>query len=139
MGELELGVSSDSVREVLRLGRITPLPRAPAFLLGVTGHRGDVLPVIDLLRFFGKGEARPGPRTRIFVAGVGAYTSGVLVDAVIGLRRVKTQDILTAPIGGDVSAEHMLGVVPREGPGGVLSLINFSKLLQTARQRAVAR
>jgi purine-binding chemotaxis protein CheW len=138
LGELHLGVPSESVREVLRVKRITPMPRVPSFVLGVAGHRGEVLPVLDLLRFFGKGEGRPGPRARVFVGAVGSHIAGFLVDAVGGLHRYRPADILPAPIGGDLSSESVLGVVQQPGEP-VVSLLNFAKLIQSARLRAVAR
>lgn len=140
LGGLRLGISSENVREVLRAGPLTPLPRAPSYILGVTGHRGEVLPVLDLLRFLGKGEARIGTRTRLFVGISGVYVAAVLADAVDGLTRVAVADILPPPVGGDVSTDHLLGIVQGQGQGeGILSLMNFSKVLQTARQRAVSR
>jgi purine-binding chemotaxis protein CheW len=95
--------------------------------------------VVDMLRFLSKGEARIGPRTRIFVGVSGSYVSGVVADTVLGLRRIPVADILPPPLGGDQAAEHLLGVVQGSGPQDGLNLLNFSKLLQTARQRAVVR
>ena len=138
LGELRLGVGSEFVREVIRAGMLTPLPRSPAFILGVAGHRGEVLPVIDLLRFLGKGEARVGGRTRLFVGASGPFVAAVVADSVIGLRRILASDILPPPLGGDSAVEHLLGVV-HAGAGDALTLLNLSKLLQSARQRAVSR
>jgi purine-binding chemotaxis protein CheW len=139
VGDLRLGVPSDTVLEVFRAGRLTPLPRTPAFVMGVTGHRGQVLPVLDLLRFLGKGEARVGARTRLFVGASGPFVSAVVADSVIGLRRILASDILPPPLGGDAAAEHLMGVVQPGARGEGVSLLNFSKLLQMARQRAVLR
>lgn len=139
VGELRLGVPSDTVLEVFRAGRLTPLPRMPAFVMGVTGHRGQVLPVLDLLRFLGKGEARVGDRTRLFVGTSGAFVSAVVADSVIGLRRILASDILPPPMGGDSAAEHLMGVVQPGARGEGIALLNFTKLLQSARQRAVVR
>lgn len=137
LGELRLGVPSENVREVLRAGPLTPVPRAPSFILGVCGHRGEVLPVLDLLRFLGKGEARIHARSRLFVGIAGAFVTAVVTDAVVGLQRVKLQDILPSPVGGEASGEHFLGVVTRGAE--VTSLLDFAKVLRTARQRAVGR
>lgn len=138
LGGLQLGIPSENVREVLRAGPMTPLPRTPSYILGVTGHRGEVLPVLDLLRFLGKGEARLTARTRLFVGLTGSFVTAVLADAVEGLTRIPVSDILAPPVGGDLSTEHLLGVVQTQG-GEILSLMNFAKVLQTARQRAVSR
>jgi purine-binding chemotaxis protein CheW len=124
---------------VVRLGLVTPLPRTPAYIMGVSGHRGEVLPVVDLLRFFGKGESVIGTRTRVFVAISGSFVAGVVTDSVIGLRKLFVDDIVPPPLGGDVAPEHMLGVVNPSAGGEVLHLLNFSKVLDTARQRAVVR
>ncbi|MBZ4399512.1 chemotaxis protein CheW [Myxococcus sp. MISCRS1] len=139
VGDLRLGVPSENVLEVFRAGLLTPLPRTPSFIMGVTGHRGEVLPVVDLLRFLSKGEARIGPRTRLFIGITGSIVAGVVADTVLGLRRIPVADILPPPLGGDAAAEHLMGVVPGATPQDSINLLNFSKLLQTARQRAVAR
>jgi len=139
LGELRLGIPSQSVLEVFRAGSLTPLPRTPAFVLGVTGHRGQVLPVLDLLRFLGKGESKVGARTRFFVGSSGSFVTAVVADSVIGLRRILTSDILPPPLGGDASAEHMLGVFQPGARGEALALLDFGRLLQLARKRAVVR
>jgi len=138
-GELRLAVPSENVLEVIRTGPMTPLPRTPSFLLGVTGHRGEVIPVMDLLRFLGKGEARVAPRTRLFIGTSGNYRVGVVADAVLGLRRIPVADILPPPLGGDSAAEHLIGVYEVSALQETLALIHFTKLLQSARQRAVVR
>lgn len=127
------------MREVTRLAPLTPLPRMVSYVLGVFGHRGEVLPVIDLLRFFGKGEARVAPRTRLFVGVSGTLTAAVVVDTVVGLKRIPVEEILAPPLGGDGSSEHLLGVVNAREREGSLTLLDLSKLLQAARQRAVSR
>ena len=138
VGELSLGVPSENVREVTRLGLVTPLPRTPPFILGVFGHRGEVLPAFDLLRFLGKGEMRVNSRSRLFVAISGNFTAAILVDTVIGLQRIPLNAVLPAPMGGEGSSEHLIGVVHREGAQS-LSLVDLPKVLAVARQRVVTR
>ena len=60
------GVETRYVREVVRLSDYTPLPGAPAFLVGVLNLRGEILALIDLRTFFGVPARphRPGPRPR---------------------------------------------------------------------------
>lgn len=138
LGELELGVPSGNVREVLRAGPLTPLPRSASFLMGVSGHRGEVLPVIDLLRYLGRGESHIGPRSRLFVAVASQLSAAIVTDAVFGLRKVAQSEILPPPMGGDAAQEHLIGVVSQKN-GRALNLLDLSKLLAAARQRAVVR
>jgi purine-binding chemotaxis protein CheW len=139
IGELLLGVDSVNAREVTRLGVITPLPRAASFVLGVAGHRGEVLPVIDLLRFFSQGECRSGTRILCFIGVNGAFAASFVADQVVGLRKVFVSDILPAPVGGDVPSEHVQGVLQSSELKATITLLDLPRVLQTSRQRAVSR
>ena len=144
IGPLMLGVASVNAREVTRLGVITPLPRAASFVMGVAGHRGEVLPVIDLLRFFAQGESRAGLRTLCFIGVHGSIAAAFVADEVVGLRKVFVADILPAPVGGEIPSEHVQGVIYETGPGQTggketVTLLDLPRVLQTSRQRAVSR
>jgi purine-binding chemotaxis protein CheW len=139
LGELRLGVPSENVREVARIGPLTPLPRMVSFVMGVAGHRGEVLPVVDLLRLLGKGEVVVGPRTRLFIANSGPYNAAMVADSVLGLVKFPVAEILPVPMGGESGSEHVLGVVNPGNKESAVTLLRFSKLLQVARQRAVAK
>lgn len=137
-GELSLGVRSQHVREVTRMGLLTPLPRSPSFLLGVVGHRGEVVPLIDLLRFLGQGEAKPTVRTRLFISESNGQVVGFLADHVIGLRRVFIADKMPAPAGTGSSQEFLEGIVQSRELGS-LNLLHLPRVIQSARQKSVAR
>lgn len=137
-GELSLGVRSQHVREVTRMGLLTPLPRSPSFLLGVVGHRGEVVPLIDLLRFLGQGEAKPTVRTRLFISESSGQVVGFLADHVIGLRRIFTADKMPAPAGAGTSQEFLEGIVQSRELGS-LNLLQLPRVIQSARQKSVAR
>ncbi len=139
VGDLHFGVASEHVLEVVRPGPLTPLPKAPAFILGVCAHRGEVLLVLDLLRFLSKGEARIGGKTRLVVGVSGRYVAGMLADSVIGLRRFPMADIHPVPIGGSAGGEHLVGAVRPDPEGETILLLDLAKLLESARRRAVSR
>jgi purine-binding chemotaxis protein CheW len=139
LGELKLGVASGNVREVVRVGLMTPLPKVPPFVMGVCGHRGEVLPVIDLLRFLGKGEAHVTPRSRLFIGISQSLVTAIVADQILGLYSIRASEIVPPPLGGDAASEHLLGMVRPQKKEEALSLLNFPKLLSAARQRAVAR
>ncbi len=139
LGQLSLGVDSVNAREVTRLGVVTPLPRTASFVMGVAGHRGEVLPVVDLLRFFAQGEARLAQRTLCFIGVNGGVAAAFVAEQVVGLRKVFLSDILPAPVGGEIPTEHVKGVVRDETGKGTVMLLDLPRVLQTARQRAVTR
>ncbi len=137
VANLRLAFPAVHVREVIRPSPMTPLPRTPAFLMGVCGHRGEVLPTIDLLRFLARGEMVVGQRSRLLVGLSGAYVAAFLADGVVGLQRVLADQIVPAPVSGDASYEYLDGVVQQ--PEGALHVVNVPRLLQAIRQRVVSR
>lgn len=139
IGGIRIGFGATHVREVVRFSPLTPLPRTPAFLLGVSGHRGEVLPVVDLLRYLGKGEAKLGTRSRLLVGLSSTFVCAFVTDHVFGLQKIQVSDILPPPLGGDASSEHLDGVVPGVDKDGALHLLNLPKLLHSIRARVVTR
>lgn len=89
LGDQEFCVDITSVREIRGWTGATPLPHAPAHLMGVINMRGTVLPVIDLAARLGMAPIRADQRSVIVVVQSGALNAGLLVDAV--------SDILTIP------------------------------------------
>jgi purine-binding chemotaxis protein CheW len=110
-----------------------------AFVLGVVGHRGEVLPVIDLLRFLGQGELHPSPRARLFVGLAGTWSAAFLADEVMGLVKVPVEEILPPPLGAQLAGDQVLGVYRRPGDHRTATLLDLSRLFVAARQRAVIR
>jgi purine-binding chemotaxis protein CheW len=137
-GNLNFGVHSQLVRQVTRVGSLTPLPRTPSFLMGVVGHRGEVVPLIDLLRFLGQGESKVGPQSRLFISASSEQVVGFLADAVIGLRRIFLSDKLPAPAGAGAAQEFLDGIVQSPELGNI-NLLQLAAVMSSARQKTVAR
>lgn len=85
------GLDIAVVKEVITLRPITAVPRAPAFVEGVTNLRGKVLPVIDLRKRFGLPTGEVTRHSRIVVVEINDTMVGMLVDAV--------SKVLTVPEG----------------------------------------
>lgn len=69
------------VREVTRLGRITPVPQARAYYAGLINLRGEIMPALDLRRRLGLPEAPVTEETRVLVVG-GQSRHGLIVDRI---------------------------------------------------------
>lgn len=70
------------VREILPLGKISYVPGAPEYVLGVINVRGDIESVITIHRFLDLPEGRRTPKSRIVLAAKDGVRSGVLVDSI---------------------------------------------------------
>ena len=75
------GIESRFVREVARLSRFTPVPGTPAFVLGVTNLRGEILALFDLRHLLGVVTEGVTDLGRIVVLGEHRREFGLLADA----------------------------------------------------------
>lgn len=106
LGQERCAVEACFVRAVTRLGDITPVPGVPAFILGITNLRGNVLTIIDLNGLHalnglhtprGPVSTRMTELSRIIVLGVDADELGILADAVHAFGRVPAIEVLEPP------------------------------------------
>ena len=75
------GIESRFVREVARLTRFTPVPGTPAFVLGVTNLRGEILALFDLRQLLGVVAEGVTDLGRIVVLGEQRREFGLLAEA----------------------------------------------------------
>jgi purine-binding chemotaxis protein CheW len=81
-------VEQKYVREVYPLRELTPLPCTPGFVLGMINVRGQILPVIDVKRFFDLPQAGITDLHMVIIVHVEEMELGILADAVSGVRSV---------------------------------------------------
>ena len=100
MGNERFAIETQYVREVIRVGDITPLPGAPEFVEGLTNLRGEVLAVMDLRKLFN--IASPADRqAELVVLGTDRPDFGFLADDVDEVITIRVLEVLDPP--GSVS------------------------------------
>jgi purine-binding chemotaxis protein CheW len=87
------GVDIYSVQRLIQVPEVTKVPRAPAFVEGVIDVRGDIIPVINLLKRFGISDAELRGDGRIVITEIGDQIVGFLVDAVSEVTTLSEHDI----------------------------------------------
>lgn len=136
------------VREILQVGRLTPMPRTPAFVRGVMNLRGAVVPVIDVSARLERGAAEVGRRSCIVVVEVSApdaddppLVAGLLVDAVYEVLDREPAAIEAAPeLGTTVPASYLRGITRSDGQLiGVLELTGILSIEALAAAIAAHR
>lgn len=124
------------VDEILSARPITAVPRAPAFLEGVTRLRGEVLPVVDVRRRLGLSLPDPSDRRaqrqeRLLVCRIGRRRVGFVVDAVSQVRRVPLAELRPAPLAAVPGRpQAVIGVCGEEGH--LLLMLDLKALLEEA-------
>lgn len=80
------------VREVATRA-LTPVPGAPARLLGVTNLRGELLPVFDLLRALGRPAPAAAPASQLIVLGAAGPELAVAASSVEQVLELREHDV----------------------------------------------
>jgi purine-binding chemotaxis protein CheW len=91
------GIESSFVREVYPLKDFTPLPGVPSFILGIVNVRGQILPLVDLKKFFNLPENGLGQLNKVIILQNKLMEFGILADEVIGTKVIYNEDILSVP------------------------------------------
>ncbi len=99
------------VQEIVKPPLITPVPRAPAYVLGIMSGRGRVVTVVDTRRKLRLEETQPTSRSRVLIADTGDERIGLWVDEVLMVFRFGEAEIerSSLAVGGDV-AEYIAGI-----------------------------
>ncbi len=127
------GVDISAVAEIIKLQPVTFVPRAPAFVEGVTNLRGKVLPVIDLRKRFGLAVATPGKETRIVVVEMAGTQVGMIVDAVSEVLRVPESGVEPpSPIVSTVDSAFISGIA--KAGSRLIILLDLEQILKPREQ-----
>jgi chemotaxis signal transduction protein len=115
VGAEAYAVPVEQVLEVAEVGRLAPVPGAPATVLGVRNLRGQVLPVVDLATLFGLEHEVPAPRLVIVEAQ--GKRAGLAIDEVTDVSDLagpvqESESELLA--GSTLSGGELIGVVDVE-------------------------
>ena len=100
----------NDVERVLPMVAVSPLPQAPAVVLGVINLHGQVIPVLDLRRRFGLPICDYGLTARLLVVRTSRRILALAVDEVLGVREVAPETI-TRPDALLPGIGHVAGIV----------------------------
>ena len=115
-----------SVRQVLRIVEVTPLPKAPVIVLGVVSLYGTVVPVLSIRRRVGLTEGEASLSDQLIEADTASRSVALVVDAVIGIVERSTEEITEAEriVPG---AEYVEGIAKLDE--GMLFIHNLDRFL----------
>lgn len=120
-----------SVERIVRAAEITPLPGAPAVVIGVISVEGRILPVVDARSRLGLPARDIDPDDHFVIARVGMKTVVLVIDEPEAVIEVGAGDVTAGPeiVGG---LQHVRGVVRLDdGLALIHDLENFLSLEET--------
>lgn len=133
----EFCVMTTTIREIRGWSPSTPMPHAPADVLGVMNLRGLVIPIIDLSRKLGMPPTVPNIRSAIVVADVHSTVLGLLVDQVSDILTVRGDQIHPLPeIAASFDRGFSDGIITHDH--GMICFLNLARMFRATEMAAIA-
>jgi len=119
------------ISEIVPLQPATPVPLTQDWYLGLVNLRGNLTGVIDLARYqgLGGGEAAPAERRLISFAPALGFNCALLVERVLGLRKLADMEETPAADGAPAWCQQQF----READGQQWSRIDLTQLVREPR------
>ncbi len=143
LGKEIYGVAIMSVREIIALLDITPLPDVPHYVKGVINLRGRIIPVVDLRTRLGLESVEHTEKTCIVVIEVQEEDDdelmqvGCIVDSVNEVMDLVDEQIETTLEFAQVSNVHAIqGLAKLENSDEVLALLDMGWVLSSIGRAA---
>jgi len=91
LGRLQLVAPLGEVAEILTPPGLSQVPRTKNWVCGIANVRGNLMPIMDLQGYLYDRPAALRRRSRILVVDHNGVYSGLVVDAVLGLRHFRDE------------------------------------------------
>ena len=138
LGAEEYGVDILKVQEIRGYEKVTPIPKAPAYLKGVVNLRGIIVPVIDLRIKFGMADPRYDSFTVVVILMLAQRVIGIVVDGVSDVAQLGDDDVKPAPhLGSVVDGAFLAGLATKDDR--MILLLDIEKLLSSGELDLVSR
>ncbi|HOP63564.1 MAG TPA: chemotaxis protein CheW [Spirochaetota bacterium] len=110
IGSEEYGIDILQVQEILKIPKVTKLPKSSRHILGVIDLRGRVIPIIDLGTKFGI-LADLSNSSRAIVVDIEGKQVGLAIDSVSHVIKVDSGEIEPPPpVVKGISGKYIVGI-----------------------------
>ena len=138
LGSEEYGVDILKVQEIRGYEKVTPIPKAPAYLKGIVNLRGAIVPLVDMRVRFGLAEPRYDATTVVVILRVAGRIIGLVVDAVSDVVHLTPQEVKEAPgLGSVVDSSFLAGLATRDDR--MILLLDIEKLLSSGEMNLLVQ
>ncbi len=130
------GIQITKVREIIGMRDLEPMPRTPAFVLGLMNLRDLIIPVLDLRLLFNLPVAARDEDSRIIVVEMVRGELGLVVDRVRGVLDLREDQIEDAPnFGAFLNTDFVIGMGKSDEE--VLALLDIEAALSSEQKAAI--
>jgi len=113
----DYGVDIMNVKEIAKADKFTYVPNAASFVRGVYNLRGDIIPIIDLRKFFHlPTDRKTDGQENMLILRIHDGVYGTIVDKIDKVVGINSETIQPPhPIFGDINIKYINGVVEKNG------------------------
>lgn len=124
LGSEQYGIDIQYVDNIVRMQRVTRVPKAQPYFKGVINIRGEVIPVMSLRIKFGLEPDEFKNATRILIIKIEPQAAiGMIVDEVKEVITLSEENIDRTSGSNDERSAYLYGVGKQ--PDGLVSLLNI--------------
>ena len=128
LGNEQYGIEIKYIDNIVKMQRITRVPKAQDYFLGVINIRGEIIPVMSLRRRFGLEPDEFDAKTRILIIKPEQQAAvGFIVDEVKEVVNLSEDQIGSSSSNNDEKAEYIFGVGKHEK--GLISLLSVHAVI----------
>jgi len=114
VGRDRVALVQSSLREVVLISKLAPLPEAPPWVLGLLNLRGAILPVVDIQARLSGARRTPKIDDHVIVVEAADSLAGLVVTSVSSALEVRGRDVSAPP--SDVPyAPYVIGILSLDG------------------------
>jgi len=124
------GIAIRQVREILRVGNITRMPKAPSFLEGIVHLRGRITPVLDPKKRLGLPLTDRSADSRILVVEWKETMMGLIVDRVTETLKIHRSELKAVLPEGGLGVDSAFFSGLWGGPDSEVLLLSLENLIR---------
>lgn len=122
-----------TVKEVIRVPELTPIPQTAPHFLGIMNLRGQVISVMDLRKKLTIKESS-SQETTVMILNFGKNQLGVMVDCVNYVVSISDADIAEKPtVSSNVNTDYITGVYRKDSE--LILILDIAKALSVEELR----
>lgn len=124
IGNEQYGINIQYVDNIVRMQKVTRVPKSQHYFVGVINLRGEIMPVMSIRRKFGLPEDEYTDKTRIIIIKVEQATVGIIVDQVKEVVSLEEDQVEKVSV---ETGEDMASYISAVGKskGELISLLNI--------------
>ena len=132
------GLDILQLREIIAKYQLTVLPNLPEFFRGVLGLRGEPIPIVNLRRRFGFGDAPKTELSRVIIVDMKPSVFGIEVDEVQRVSTFAMDKIEQAPALSSGERLPFVTGVSELDDGKLVIFLDMERVLNGIEQVALA-